>query len=248
MPRMSSLHHPASCLPTWMQGQARITSASRCDMSLVTFQHHDPMRGRVVIGRIQTQMLWRCRAWTWSDHRTVIEQLVEHRRIVNIGGRHKDAQWNSSAINQNMVFDAGFGAIRWVRPSLFSPPPATSHRCRRQIAIPSRLNASHRRGANTWHGSARILRRASTLQSGHRRSARDRTLWARHATDNPPITHRGWHQGSSDHRSEGVRHVRVAGWEEAASRPPPTSHQELVWVFSYRQLTKPFRFADTHLA
>jgi len=245
MPRMSSLNHPSPCLPTWMQRQALITSASRCDMSLVTFQQHDPMRWGVVIGRIQTQMLWLCRAWTWSDNRTVIEQFVQHRRIVNIGGRHQDAQRNSSAINQHMVFDAGFGAIRRIRPSLFFPPRATSRRCRRQIAIPSQCHVSHRRGANTWHEFAHILRLASTLQSGHRRSARDRTLVARHATNNPPRAHRGWHQGSSDHRSEGVRHVRVAVSAGTASRSPPTSHQELVVVFSYRQLIKPFRFADT---
>ncbi len=245
MPRVSSLNHPSPCLPTRMQGQARIAPTTRCDVCLVAFQHHHAMRWDVVIGRIQTQMLWLARAWTWSDNRTVVDQFVQHRRIVNIGGRHKDAQRNSSAIDQNMVFNSGFGAIRRVRPSLFSPPPATSHRCRRQIAIPSQCHASHRRGANTWHEFAHILRRASTRQSGHRRSATGRTLWARHATDNPPITRKGWHQGSSGHRCVGGRQIRVADWVGAAFRSPPTSHQEFVAGFAYRQLIKPLRFADT---
>jgi len=247
MPRVSSLNHPASCLPTLVTWQARITSASRCDMSLVALQQHDPLRWGVVIGRIQTQMLWLARARTWSDNRTVINQLVEHRRIVNIGGRHKDAQWDSPAIDQNMVFNSGFGAISRIRPSLFSPPRATSRRCRRHFAIPTRLHVAHRRGANTWHGFAHIPRRASTLQSGHRRSATGRTLVARRATDNPPITRTGWHQGSSGRQSAGGRHVRVAVWAEAVSRSPPTSHRELVLVFAYRQLIKPVRFADTLL-
>ncbi len=232
MPRMSSLNHPASCLPTWMQGQARITTTAWCAMSLIAFQHHHAMRWDVVIGRIQTQMLWLCRAWTWPDNRTVIEQFVQHRRIVNIGGRHKDAHWNSSAIHQNMVLDAWFGAIRRVRPSLFSPPPATSHRCRRQIAIPSQCHVSHRRGANTWHEFAHILRRASTLQSGHRRSARDRTLWARHATDNPPRAHRGWHQGSSDHRGPraSAKLTRRSGREQFLNLLPQVI-RNLFWCF-----------------
>jgi UDP-N-acetyl-D-mannosaminuronic acid transferase (WecB/TagA/CpsF family) len=37
----------------------------------------------------------------------------------------------------------------------------------------------------------------------------------------------------------------VAGWVAATSRSPPTSHRELGAEFSYRQLTKPRRFADT---
>jgi hypothetical protein len=41
--------------------------------------------------------------------------------------------------------------------------------------------------------------------------------------------------------------VQVAVWVGAPSRSPPTTHQELVGVFSYRQFTKPLRFADTHL-
>jgi len=237
MPRVSSLNHPAACLPTRMQGQARIASTTRCDVCLVAFQHHDPVRWGVVIGRIQTQMLWPARARTWSDNRTVTNQFGEYRRIVNIGGCHQDAQRNSSAIDQHMVFNSGFGAISRIRPGLFSPPRATARRCRRHFAMPTRLHVAHRRGANTWHGFAHIPRHASTLRSGHTRSATGRTLSARHATDNPPITHRGWHPGSGGHRCVGGRHIRVADWVGAAFRSPPTSHQEFVVGFASRQLT-----------
>ncbi len=248
MPRMSSLHYPAPRLPALVSWHARIPSTTRCDVSFVALQHYHAMRWGVVIGGIQTQMLWLCRAWTWPHHCTVIEQLSQHRSIIDVCRRHHNTEGNSPAINQNMVFDAGFGAIRRVRPSLFFPPPATARRCRRHFAIPSRCRAAHHRGANTWHESARILRHASTLQSGHKRSATGRTLWVRHATNNQPRAHRGWHQGSSDHWCEGVRHVQVAVWVGAPSRSPPTTHQEHVGVFSYRQFTKPLRFADTHLA
>ena len=245
MPRVSSLNHPASCLPTLVAWQALIASTFRCDMSFIACKHHHPMRRGVVISRIQTQMMWLGGARAWSHNSTVVDQSVQHGRVVDICGGHKDAQWDSSAIDQNMVFNARFGAIRRVRSGLFSPPQATARKCRRHFAIPIRLNVSHRRGANIWHGFAHIPQRASTLQSGHKRSATGRTLVALHATDNQPITRTGWHQVSNDQRCVGVHHIRVAGWVEAAFRFPPTSHQELVAGFSSRQLTKPRRFADT---
>ncbi len=247
MPRVSSLNHPSPCLPTLVAWQTLIAPTARCDMSFIAFQHHHAMRRGIVIRRIQTQMLWFSGAGAWSHNRTVVEQLVQHRRVVNIGGGHKDAQRDSSAIDQDMVFNARFGAIRRVRSGLFSPPQATARKCRRHFAIPTRLNVSHRSGANTWHGSAHRPRRASTLRNGHKRFATGRTLVAAHATDNQPITRTGWHQGSSGHQCVGVHQIRVAGWMEAASRSPPTSHRERIAGFSYRQLTKPLRFADTLL-
>ena len=173
MPRVSSLNHPASCLPTLVAWQAPIASTFRCDMSFIAFQHHHAMRRGIVISRIQTQMMWLDGAWAWSHNSTVVDQSVQHRRVVDICRCHKDAQWDSSAIDQNMVFNTRFGAIRRVRSGLFFPPRVTARRWSRHFAIPSRLNVSHRRGANTWHGFAHILQRASTLQSGHKRSAQD---------------------------------------------------------------------------
>ncbi len=248
MPSVSSLNHPSPSLPTLMAWQTRIASTARCDMPFIAFQPHHAMRRGVVISRIQTQMMWRGGAWAWSHNRTVVEQLAQHWRVVNIGGCHQDAQGNSSAINQNMVFNARFGAIRRIRSGFFSPPQATARRCRRHFAIPIRLHASHHRDANTGHVFAHRPQPASTRQSGHTRSATDRTLWARHAKDNQPITRTGWHQAASAQRCVGVRQIHVAGWVEAASRSPPTNHQELGAGFSSRQLTKSFRFADTHLA
>lgn len=216
MPSVSPLNYPSSGLPTLMAGQTRIASTARRDVPFIACQQHHAMRRSIVICGIQTQMLWRGAAWTWSHNRTVVEQLTQHRRVIDISGCHKNAQRDSSAVYQHMVFDARFGAIRRIRSGFFFPPPASARRCRRHFAIPIRLNVSHRKGASTGHGFAHRPQRASTRQSGHTRSAMGRTLWATHATDNRPIRRTGWHPAASDQRCVGVRQLRVAGWGESS--------------------------------
>jgi hypothetical protein len=110
-----------------------------------------------------------------------------------------------------------------------------------------RLNASHHRGANTWHGCVQRLRPVSIRQNDHRRFARGRTLSARHARGNQPRAHTGWHPRSGAQMCAGVRHVRAEAGEEAAVQSPPIARQELVGVFSCQHFTRPFRFADTLL-
>jgi hypothetical protein len=247
MPRVSSLYHPPSRLPALVARQIRISSASRCDMPGVAPQHHHLVRRGVVISRIQTQMLRPFPVRTRSHHRTVINQLSEHRAIIDVRRCHQDAERNTSAINQNVVFHSRFSAICRVRAAFFFPPQVSARKCHHLIATPTRLNASHRRGADSWHGCVQRLRPVSILQSGHRRFATRRTLWARHARGNPPTAHKGWHPESAGHLCAGVRHARAEAVEEAAVRSLPIVGQELGGVFSCTHFTKLFRFADTLL-
>lgn len=126
MPRVSSLNHPASGLSTLVAWPMLSAATARCDVPFIAFQQHHALRRGVVISRIQTQMLWRGAAWAWAHNRTVVEQLAQHRRVIDIGGGHKDTQGDSSAIDQNMVFYARFGAIRRVRAGL-CPPRRRAH-------------------------------------------------------------------------------------------------------------------------
>jgi len=245
MPRVSSLHHPASGLPTLMAGQALISATARCDMPLIPLQQHDPLRRGIVVSRIQTQMLRPLPTRTRSHHRTVIDQLAEHRPIVDVRRCHQHAQGNTSTINEQMVFHPRFTAVCRVRAAFFSPPAATAHKCHHPLASPTQLNASHRRGADTWHGFVQRLRHVSIRQSGHRRFAMGRTLWARRATGSLPTAHKGWHPGSGDHLCAGVRRVRAQAVEEAVVQSPPIIGQELDGVFSFKHFTKLFWFADT---
>jgi hypothetical protein len=245
MPRVSSLHHPSSGLPTLVARQTLVSSTSRRDMPGIALQHRHPMCRSVVISCIQTQMMWLSGARTWSHHSTVIDQLLQHRPIINIGGRDTHAERNSPAIDQKVVLHPRFTAISRVRAALFSPPAARARKSRHHFATPTRLNASHRRGGDTWHGFVQRLRHFSIRRSGRRRFARGRTLVARHATGSLPTTGRGWHRGSSDQRCAGARHARVGVWAGGGIRFPPTTYQELGGVFSFRYFTKLLRFADT---
>src|SRR5688572_29735518 len=126
MPRVSSLHHPSSRFPTLVARQTLVSSAPRCDMPRVALQHHNAMCWSVVIGRIQTQMMWLCGQGTRSHNGTVIDQLSQHRPIIDIGGCHQDAERNTSTINQKVVLHPWFTAICWVRAAFFSPLPVTA--------------------------------------------------------------------------------------------------------------------------
>jgi hypothetical protein len=238
MPRVSSLHYPTPCFATPVSWQALVTSTFRRNMPGVPLQHHDSMSWRIVIGRIQTQVLWLFTRGTRSDQSTVVDQGLQHWPIVNIRCRHDDTEGHTSAVNQDVVFNSWFRAICWIGAAFFSPLPGSARKCHHPLATPIQYHASHRRGANTRHGFVQRLRHASTLQNGHKRSATARTLRAMRATGNRPITNREWHQGAGDPRCGDVRHVRAMAAEEADTRSPPTAYQELVGVFSSQHFTK----------
>ncbi len=239
MPRVSSLHHPSSGLPALVASHTLVSSAARRDMPPVALHQHHPLCRSVVISCIQTQMLRLFARWARSHNCTVVDQLSQHRTIVDIGGGHQNAERNASTINQKVILDPRFTAICRVRSAFFFPLAVTARKCHHPLATPTQCHASRHRGADTGHGFAQRLQRASTLQNGHKRFATLRTPQARHATGSRPITHREWHQRSSGHRRVDDHRVRAMAGAEADTRSLPITRQELGGVFSSQHFTKP---------
>jgi hypothetical protein len=53
-----------------------------------------------------------------------IQQRLQHRPIIHVGGREQVREWNALALDGHMVFAAWFAPIRRVRAGLIAPPLA----------------------------------------------------------------------------------------------------------------------------
>ena len=238
MPTVSSLHHPTSCLASWMQPQAFISSFARSYMALIILYHHDPVRWRVVKCCIQTKMLWLLGRRLWSDYYIVVDQIRQRRPIIYISRSHNYRKRHSSSITQNVVFYSGFCAISRIGAVLFFPPLATSHRSRQQIATPTRLSASRHTSADIRPRFAQRLQPVSTQQIGHRQSATDRTPSALSATGRQSTGCGACRQVASDPSSEDGRRDVVEVEAEAVFRSVPKDHRGLVLVLAFQHFIR----------
>jgi len=232
MPTVSSFNYPSSRFPSRMQPQAFISPFAWRYVALIILYHYNSVRWLVIIGCIQTKMLWLLGRGQRSHYCIVIDQFWQHRSIVDIGRCHYYAKRHPSPITQNLVFYSWFCSVSGIGTIFFFPPAATSHRFRQQIATPTRLSAWHHTSASIWPKFAQISQPASTRQTDHRRSARGRTLWALSARDYRSRECEAYHQVGGDPRNEDVRRVRAVAEVGGVFRSPPKGHQVLVLVLA----------------
>jgi len=233
MPRVQSLHHPTMRFPSRMQRRIFITPLPWRNVPYVVLNHNNLSHRIIVKGCIQAQVLRLLTARLRSDCYLILQQLCQPRAVVDIGCCHHNRKRHSSSITQNVVFDAWFCTICWVGTALFFPPTANVHKCRHPIAIASRCLASGRRDVNNVARGLQIHRRVPNQRIGHKRFARDQTLWASPARERQTRGYKAWRRGVYDHRR--VYDRRDSEEEELAGskfRFPPTGHQALFLVLA----------------
>lgn len=238
MPTVSSFHYPSSRFPSRMQRQVFISPFAWRYVALIILYHYNSVRWLVVVACIQTKMLWLPGRGQRSHYGVVIDQLCQHRSIVYISSSYYTAKRHRSSITQNVVFYSRFCSVSGIGAGFFSPPAATSHRSRQQIATPTRLSAWHHTSASTWPKFAQRGQPASTQQIDHRRSAKGRSLWALSARDYRSRGCGAYHQAGGDPRSEDVRRAQVVAEVGGVFLSPPKGHQVLVLVLAFFHFIK----------
>ncbi len=237
MPRMQSLNHPATSFAAWMKWQRFIAPVLRRDVPFVVLAQHNFVRGSIIIGRIQAQMVRLIGCWLRTDNDLISQQGLQHWSIVDVRRRDDDRQRNSATVAQNMVFHASFSAIRRVGAAFFSPPTVTAHKCHHLLATASQCRGAGRRDINSVATCLQTPRRAPIRRSDHRRSATGRTLWASPATAHPSRECRAWRPEVLDHQHGCARPSCATVPAELKFRAPPTSHQVLFAVLACPHLT-----------
>ena len=232
MPTVSPFYYPTSCFPSRMQPQAFISPSAWRYVALIILYHYNSVPWLVIVGCVQTKMLWLLGRGPRSHDCIVIDQLWQHRPIIHIGSSYYYANRHPSSITQNVVFYSWFCSVSGIGTIFFFPPAATSHRFRQQIATPTRLSAWHHISASTWPKFAQIGQPASIQQIDHRRSARGRTLWALSAMTHRSRECEACHQVGGDLRNEDVRRARGVVKVGGVFRSPPKGHQVLVLVLA----------------
>ena len=191
MPSVCALDLPAPCLAPRMDHGIFCLSPFGSNMARVTLEQKHLAGGGIVKGGIQTQMVRLLPLWLGADNGQGVEHQRQHRPVIHIGRRAHRTQGHASAINQEMLFIAGFGAVGGIGPGLFFPPQAPGQRSRRRTAMSSRCRVCHRRDGDTAPTGARKSPPAATRQSGRRPFARARTPGAAGpATDSPSTARR----------------------------------------------------------
>ncbi len=233
---MQNFNDPSSRFATLVARPPLVTTAARRNVSLIVLGQEDTVRGRVVIGGVQTQVL-SLDGGRWRAHdRTIVEQAGQRRRIIDVGRRHYHTQGDAAPITQNVVFDSRFSPICRVGTAFFSPPQATGHMSHHPLATPTQCHASRRRGADTAPKSARKLRLSSIRRSGHKQFATRRTLAARHATARPSTECRASRLAKCDLKRACARPAHAKVVSAAEVRSPPTARQEFVSVLTCHHL------------
>ena len=185
MPSVKTFNDPPPRLATRMQRQCFIASVLWRNVPRVVLTHHYLVCRSIIVGGIQAQVL-RCGARRQgADNHLTLQQGLQSRTIVDIGSRYHNRERRTSSITQNMVFYSSFTAIRRIWTTFFSPPAATAHKCRHQLATPSQCHALGHTSRDTAARWLQTLQCVPTRQTDHRPSATHRTALASRATVHP---------------------------------------------------------------
>jgi hypothetical protein len=104
---------------------------------------------------------------TWLKHsRDGIDHRFQHSRVVDVGRRMSNRQWDTSAVDHEVALRARFASIRRIGPGVLAPPGAGTLPESSEARDPSMWPAiPHRSSRTRW----RSFHTPATCQSRQRR-------------------------------------------------------------------------------
>jgi hypothetical protein len=110
-PGMRSLNVPASCPISVNDGLLRFFLTATADMFLIPACSHQNAQERIIIPRIQAEMLRVLLARFWARDDDAIERGTQYFAVVPIGSIDDDRQRDTRSVSQQTAFHSRFGAV-----------------------------------------------------------------------------------------------------------------------------------------